>query len=130
MRTWPLNEKIGAADVHDAVVIPIMTEQCLAKTEKTRSGLAIIFEHNGFRHLRKYPIKARRDAIATTHVVLVVIAPHLTGPVDAFDYAARFGASRGLLLRARAIGNNEQLRGPRLPNALEHASRQVGALEY
>jgi polysaccharide pyruvyl transferase WcaK-like protein len=125
-----VDHKIAATDVHDALIIPIMSEQRLAKAEKTRARLTIIFEHNGFGHSREHPIKTRSDAITTTHVVFAVIALHLTGPIDAFNHAARLSAQRGILRSAGTIGNDEQLRRPRLPNALEHPHREVGAAEY
>ena len=130
IRAWPVDEKIAPADVHDAVTIPIMTEQRLAKTEKTRARLTIILEHDGFRYSREDPIKARNDAISTTHVVLAEIPLDLAGPIDTFNDVARLGAQRGIPRTARAIGNDEQLRWPRLPNALKHSRRQVGASEY
>ena len=130
MRAWPVDEKIAAADVHDTVIIPIMTEQRFTKAEETRARLTIIFEHNRFWHLREHPIKARRNAITTTHVMLTVVALHLAGPIDTLNHAARFGAPRGILRIARAIGNDEQFWGTRLPNALEHTCGQIGPLEY
>ena len=124
--------KVVTRDDPDALVIFIPLEQIFAIGKEIRMGYTIVFKNNGGFNLIKHPVQAARYPSLKPHILIGIVAKHLTGPIDLSNDGSDFFALLRFLrpICTRAVSDQKQLLGllrtdagkrlPRVARSVEH----------
>lgn len=126
---WELTSEIVPADVHDALVAPVMRKQAGAVREKRGMRDAIILEHYHILVLFESPTDGGMDPDAAAEIHVREIGLYLTGPVHPRNAFPCFLTARLLGGKARTVGSHQDCLGLERGQCANHPPGQLRTIK-
>ena len=122
---------VESGNLHDTRVIPVSLEQFRAKLEKCRIGQTIVFEDDGFFHVREGPPDPRGHTLSAAQITVGGVPVDLTIPVDAIDVGSSLGTARNIIgtVWTRSVGDDVQLLRLDFRNLRKHSGGRVRSVK-